>query len=172
MGQVRTSGENATASRLRLRCGRLIGAVAMTGLASLIVGMPASADPSGSVASAEEAGPKSYWQERYRNLLRESEQLRATIETERELYADANRRNYRRGAKRHTHRIKLQEAEDKLRLVEAELATIADDGRRAGALPGWFYEVELENAVPASASPPDPGPGDAGRNPLYLDGED
>lgn len=171
MGQTRCTDEHATESRLQVGRGQVIRAAAALLFASLLLGMPAAADPPVTRGSSEESGPKAYWQDRYRTLLQQADQLRAIIETERELYADANRRNYRRGTKRHQHRIKAQEAEEKLKAVEAELATIQDDGRRAGALPGWFYEVEIEGSAPASASPPESGPGDAGRNPLYTDDE-
>ena len=172
MRQTRSTDENATQSRLQMGRGQMIRAAAAIVFASLLLGMPALADRPVTRGSSEESGLKAHWQDRYRSLLREADKLRATIETERELYADANRRNYRRGSKRHQHRIKVQLAEDKLKLVEAELATIKEDGRRAGALASWFYEVEDEGSAPASASPQEIGPGDAGRNPLYVDDED
>ena len=112
---------------------------------------------------------KAYWQERYRGLLTEAAELRVTIERETELYADANRRNYRRGKKRHVHRVAAEEAKAELARIEAELATIEDEGRRAGALPGWFYEVELELEEGVRRPPVAEGPGDDGRNPLYLE---
>ncbi len=115
---------------------------------------------------------KNLWQSRYRKLLADADALRAKIALETELYADANRRNYRRGKKRHVHRKALEKARAELERVEAELATIEDDGRRAGALPGWFYEVEaeFEDAArrPAIGAGPDEDR-DAGRNPLYLE---
>ena len=93
---------------------------------------------------AQSDGMKQYWQNRYRQLLRSADELRAEIAHETELYADANRRNYRRGTKRHMHRVAAEEAKAKLDAVESKLSTIKDEGRRAGALPGWFYEVEEE----------------------------
>ena len=122
---------------------------------------------------------KTYWQNRYRTLLRDAERLREAVERETELYADANRRNYRRGNKRHVHREAALEAEQELAKVEAALATIEDDARRAGALPGWLYEVEFEMEEAESRPGIAAGPeqerdeeADAGRNPLYLDDED
>ena len=44
----------------------------------------------------------------------------------------------------------MQEAEKELARVEEELSTLADDARRAGALPGWLYEVEMEPVAPAA----------------------
>jgi len=118
---------------------------------------------------AEKRAAKTKWQNKYRGLIVQAAELRGTIDSERELYADANRRNYRRGPKRHVHHKAMKEAVTELAKVEAELATIQDDGRRAGALPGWFYEVDMEfedaERRPAIAA----GPGDEGRNPLYLE---
>ena len=112
------------------------------------------------------------WQNQYRTLLTEADRLRAEIDRERELYADANRRTYRRGSKRHVHRAAMQEAESGLAEVEARLATFEDDARVAGAHPGWLRQVELElqdeDRRPVVAS----GPGDEGRNPLYLQEEE
>lgn len=122
---------------------------------------------------------KEKWQEKYRSLLRDAAQLRIEIEEQSELYADANRRNYRRGDKRHIHAEARDEAKKKLAIVEGELATIQDDGRRAGALPGWFYEVEAEFeaeqlASPAASDLDDDSAEDGreGRNPLYLEDDE
>ncbi len=136
-------------------------------LCGLVVALCAA--PTAAVAEdlAELGSGKTYWQNRYRNLLAEASELRATIEVERELYADANRRNYRRGRKRIVHREKAQKARVELATVEAALATIEDDGRRAGALPGWFYEVEFEIEGAKRRPAVSVGPGEDGRNPLY-----
>jgi len=105
----------------------------------------------------------------YRDLIARADRLRDVIERERELYADANRRNYRRGTKRHVHLEAVDVATKELGEVEAQLATFADDARRAGAPSGWLNEVEIEledeARLPAIAA----GPGDEGRNPIYLE---
>lgn len=143
-------------------------------IAALVIA-PGLAPANDLADTPELAAMKSYWQDRYRDLKLESERLRVEIAEQTELYADANRRNYRRGKKRHIHRTAAQKASDRLAEVEAELASIEDDARRAGALPGWFYEVDFElqeeDALPGIASGPD-DEDDAGRNPLYLDDED
>jgi len=119
---------------------------------------------------AQRDGMKQYWQNRYRQLLRSADELRAEIAHETELYADANRRNYRRGTKRHMHRVAAEEAKAKLDAVESKLSTIKDEGRRAGALPGWFYEVEEEREDIARnpSLGPDPADPNAGRNPRFV----
>lgn len=141
-----------------------IGSVLLCGLVAALCAVPTAA-----VADdlAELGSEKTYWQNRYRNLLAEASELRATIEVERELYADANRRNYRRGRKRSRHLEKVQKATAELITVETALATIEDDGRRAGALPGWFYEVEIEIESAKRRPAVSIGPGEEGRNPLY-----
>jgi len=125
-------------------------------------------------SDAELEGMKTYWQDRYRQLLVSADDLREEIERETELYADANRRNYRRGTKRHVHRVAIEEAEKKLAEVDRELATIKDEGRRAGALPGWFYEVEQDRADVARNPTLAPSPEDleGGRNPKFTPTDD
>ena len=107
-------------------------------------GGPAAAAPDVVGVDATDDEAKSYWQEKYRSLLERRDELNEIVETERELYADANRRNYRRGKKRHIHRAKMLEAQAELEKVEAALAAFPDEARRGGALPGWLYEVEEE----------------------------
>jgi hypothetical protein len=118
---------------------------------------------------AETRALKTFWQNKYRGLILRAAELRRTVSSERESYAEANRRNYRRGSKRHAHYDEMKKAASELATVEAELATIEDDGRRAGALPGWFYEVEMEledaDRRPAISA----GPDDEGRNPLHFE---
>ena len=70
--------------------------------------------------------------------------------------------------------LEAEKAERTLIGVEAQIEQLRLDGRRAGALPSWFYEVEdepLGGAQPASrAQTTGPAPEDQeGRNPLYLD---
>lgn len=141
--------------------------------------LPASSAFAQAQSDSELSSLKTTWQTRYRNLLRSEANLRAEIDEQRELYADANRRNYRRGTKRHIHHDAMDAATKQLAGVEAELATIHEEGRRAGAMPGWFYEVELEfesNKLAAPATPDlDEEPRDDrsdGRNPLYEEEED
>lgn len=150
---------------------RLACAIALLALvaAPVAAGADASTDP-------DLRAMKTHWQSRYRNLLLDAARLRTIVERETELYADANRRNYRRGTKRHTHREAAAVAAQELVKVEAELATIEDDARRAGALPGWLYEVEFEmengELRPEIAAGPDSEreqEPDDGRNPLYAD---
>ena len=128
------------------------------------------------------ASEKAYWQERYRTLRSEAARLRQEVESAKEGYAAANRRNYRRGAVRHEYREKMLEAEKELARVERELAALPDEARRSGALPGWLYEVEAEPVVvPKKASgangdrddqDTDDEDDDGEENPLYRDDEE
>jgi hypothetical protein len=131
--------------------------------------VPAEAEP----VDALEA-MKDEWQDEYRRLLQDADRLRRNASNARENYARAQRRNYPRGGARAEMLVEADQAERDLVEVEAQIEQLRLDGRRAGALPGWFYEVEDEprgNPQPASpgetteASPEDR----EGRNPLYLD---
>ncbi|MBB83892.1 MAG: hypothetical protein CL931_08805 [Deltaproteobacteria bacterium] len=132
----------------------------------------ASVAPTASAQSDGERGAtKAYWQTRYTTLLDRAEHLRATVAEQTELYADANRRNYRRGQKRHIHRVAAEEARDELAEVERELSTLPDEARRQGALPGWFYEVEEDRSaiVRNPALAPEPDDRDEARNPRFVE---
>lgn len=164
---------HAARARLKAPSARRPRRLAAAALALALATLPGSLSAQ-SLANdeAELEAARSYWQDRYRGLLTEASELRATIERERELYADANRRNYRRGRKRHIHRDAMLEAQDELARVESQLATIQEEARRAGALPGWFYEVEWQLEEEAGRPAISSGPGDEGRNPLHLDDDD
>jgi len=123
-------------------------------------------------AEAELRAEKASLQGEYRDLVTRANRLRDVIERERELYADANRRNYRRGKSRHVHLEAVDVATKELGKVEAQLATFADDARRAGAPPGWLNEVEMELEDEARLPEIAAGPGDEGRNPIYLEETD
>ena len=119
---------------------------------------------------------KDEWQNEYRRLLQDAARLRRNAQNARENYARAVRRRYPRGTERDAILIEAEEAERGLVQVEAEIEKLRLDGRRAGAFPGWFSEVDDEPLGPAQpASPAEttrPGPEDReGRNPLYLDPE-
>lgn len=132
------------------------------------------------VSTNADADPKSYWQELYRKLLRQRVVEEKVIEAERELYADANRRNYRRGTKRHVHRDAMLEAIARRGEVEERLVQFQEESRRAGILPGWLYEVEetwqdTPIALPSVGAASEEDPSDeserAGRNPIHFGDE-
>ena len=127
-----------------------------------------------SIETSSEA--KAHWQESYRKLRREAARLRQLVDRETTAYAEANRRNYRRGTVRHVHRKAALEAQQELAVVEAKLARFSDDAIKQGALPGWLYEVEDEPVeIPDGNLDPDASDAEddtAGRNPIYLDDDD
>ena len=139
---------------------------AFAGLVLLLFAPGVSAE-----SDAELASEKDFWQTRYRTLFDRADTLRETIAIETELYADANRRNYRRGTKRHIHRVAAEEARAELAEVERELSTLPDEARRQGALPGWFYEVEEDRSaiVRNPALAPEPDDRDEARNPRFAE---
>jgi len=119
---------------------------------------------------------KEYWQERYRRLRQDAARLERNAERARKAYAMAQRRNYPRGGARQRLIQQIEDAETELESVRKEIEELPTEARRAGAMPGWLYEVEDEEVVipePAAADAVDAEEAEAraGRNPLYLDGE-
>ena len=116
---------------------------------------------------------KAEWQGRYRSLLQNAARLRGNVETSRENYARAQRRNYPRGGARQQFIVDAENAQKELVGVKEAIAQIAVDARHASIPPNWLYEVEDEPiTVSAPASPSDQQDEQedrAGRNPLYFD---
>lgn len=114
-------------------------------------------------------------QRQYRDLLRNKAIFQRNAVTAREEYAEANRRNYPRGEARKQYLINEKEALDALAEVEVAIEKLHEQGRRDGALPGWFAEVEdepLSLTQPAAPAEDDDRVRDReGRNPLYFDDE-
>lgn len=178
---------SAWATRGRTPRGTLLALAAMLGGLGLLLCAPVSAmAEEGPRIGLSKADHKEFWQSRFRELRQEAAVLKRDAAIEWELYADANRRNYRRGKVRHIHRDKALELEVKLAEVEEELNALPEAARRSGALPGWIREVESE---PVVLPPPGPNaleeyrsmpsaPADAGeaddregRNPIFVDEE-
>lgn len=164
----RSLGHGWNAAARACRCAgsgesrRKLRIVVFVGIAIAMMAAPAFAGEASMRADRE------YWESRYRELVADVARLRGVVERERELYADANRRNYRRGNKRHVHREAATKAAEELAKVEAQLATIEDDARRAGAPRGWLNQIEIELEDAARHPAVSAGPGDDGRNPAHL----
>ena len=150
------------------RLGVLVGLV-------LVVGWPGALPSLATAGDFTEVDSfqamKEEWQDRYRALLQDAARLRHNANSARDNYRMAQRWNYPRGGARQKFLLQADEAERDLVRVESDLEKFRVDARRAGALPGWLYEVEEEErvvsepAAPADASDPDL----EGRNPLYLE---
>ena len=116
---------------------------------------------------------KEQFQREYRNLLRNAARLERNAATARDNYMEAQRRRYPRGAAREQLLVEADEAEKELAQLEVEIDRLRTEGRRDGALPGWFYEVESESfGEPKPASPSETDAEDReGRNPIHFDDE-
>jgi len=150
----------------RYRTAPLVGLLAMALIAPILAPVP--------VASASDALAKQEWQDDYRKLLREKARLERNVESARVNYMRANRRNYPRGKARQQFVIDGDEAKRGLVKIEEEIEQLRDESRRAGALPGWFAEVDDEpigDAEPAARADDDEGDRE-GRNPLYADDDE
>lgn len=125
---------------------------------------------------------KEYWQDRYRRLRQDAARLEFNAERARKAYTLSRRWNYPRGEARLKLFQQIEDAEAELESVRKEIAALPTEARRAGALPGWLYEVEAEEVVIPKPAAPDgvAGVGGAGAeeaedrrggNPLYPDDE-
>ncbi len=163
---LRKTGARAGASFHLARRFALFGALAVA-----LIGVPWTIAQAGTETKteAELEQERVRWQKKYRSLLTETKRLRSEIQEESKLYADANRRSYRRGNKRHYHREVVDDAKRKLAELETELENFEDVARRGGALRGWLTQVEIELEDEARGHAVTAGPGDEGRNPLYLE---
>jgi hypothetical protein len=116
---------------------------------------------------------KEYWQDRYRRLRQDAARLERNAERARKAYALAQRRNYPRGGARQQLFQQIEDAETELESVRKEIAELPSEARRAGAMPGWLYEVEKEEVVIPEPAAPDSSElaadDCAGRNPIYCD---
>ena len=127
----------------------------------------------GFVDSAAEEPSKEYWQSEYRALRLDIARLERNAKRARHNYERAQRRTYPRGDARKQYLIDEQDALDGVVRVKREIEDLKDRGRREGALPGWFYEVDDEPLTPPEPAAPD-GPNAEGleeregRNPLYF----
>ncbi|HPG27612.1 MAG TPA: hypothetical protein PLW10_18405 [Myxococcota bacterium] len=163
------------------RAARPLLARAASMLLLLALALAITPAPAAAQAEAEQddlASMKADWQSRYRRLLTRQDELRAEIELRKQLYANANRRMYR-GSVRQGQRDRMLEAETELAEIATKIESFMVDARRAGAYPGWLYEVEDEVAearrnAPAAVAPdgPEDDEDDGGRNPLYDSDDD
>ncbi len=139
----------------------------------------ASDETAATPLSGEEtlAEQKEHWQARYRRLLRDKARLERNIASAKNNYTLAQRRNYPRGGARERYRLDAERGEQELSRVEDDIDRLLAEGRRDGALPGWFAEVEDESFdVPEPVAPAAPSARDRrdreGRNPIWFEDED
>jgi hypothetical protein len=143
--------------------------------ATLPVATPSHAQSAG--ADDEEA-LKEEWQGRYRQQLQDAARLRRNASAARRNYTQAQKRNYPRGGAREVFLDDEREAQADLVRVEQQIEDTIREGRLAGALPGWFAEVDdepimaSEPATPAGMGTADSREDREGRNPLYFDSDE
>jgi len=123
-----------TPSRPSRRAERLLTAAALVAFA-LLCGAPAA------VAQNDEPD-RDYWVGRYEKLVSEVEGLRAKVDTLQLNYTRARTRNYPRGEALKQLEADRDKAVKELAEKEAELEDFPDEARRAGALPGWFRDLD------------------------------
>ena len=163
------SGKTGALAGTAFRVVRVLALFWVLALTAIVVPTANAAPSSETDAEIELREARERWQQQYRSLLTETARLRSEIQEGTELYAAANRRNYRRGSKRHFHREELEAAKRKLAELETELANFEDKARRGGALRGWLTQVETEFEDQTRSPAVTTGPGDEGRNPLHLE---
>jgi len=113
---------------------RLLAAAALFAFALLCAAPTAFAQ--------DEEPDRDYWVSRYEKLVSEVEGLRAKVDTLQLNYTRARTRNYPRGEALKELEADRDKAVKDLAEKEAELEDFPDEARRAGALPGWFRDLD------------------------------
>ncbi len=93
-------------------------------------------------APAQDEADRDYWVHRYETLQTEVMDLRTRVDMLTEQYTRAKRRNYPRGERLDQLRMDLDESRAELAKKEAEWKAFPNEARRAGAMPGWFRDVQ------------------------------
>lgn len=93
-------------------------------------------------AMAEDSADKAYWQEQYLEVVREQREAREALAEAEHAYTNMQQRSYPRGEGRRAIQEQLAAARVRLEKAERALEEFPERARRAGALPGWFREVE------------------------------
>jgi hypothetical protein len=97
----------------------------------------------GAVAQAQdEEADKDYWVQRYETLVSDLDAARARVELSQLNYTRARTRNYPRGEALLELEVERDKAELELAKLEEEFEAFPDEARRAGALPGWFRDLD------------------------------
>jgi hypothetical protein len=123
--------------------------LALLTLAIVIAGpasSPLLATPAFAEEEMDEQQKKTFWQDKYRRLLTETETVRARLESNRTSYSKGRQRGRLRGGSGTYLTDLIASDEAKLAALEQELADFPDTARRAGIPPGWFRDL-----APASA---------------------
>lgn len=90
----------------------------------------------------DEEPDRDYWVGRYEKLVSEVEGLRAKVDQLKLNYTRARTRNYPRGEALKELEADRDQAIEDLAEKEAELEEFPEEARRAGALPGWFRDLD------------------------------
>ena len=96
----------------------------------------------GGAALAQDEADRDYWVHRYETLVKEVEMLRTRADVLATNYRKARQRNYPRGAELYALEEERNKARAELAEKEQELEDFPDEARRAGALPGWFRDLD------------------------------
>jgi len=123
-----------TLDRFFKRTERLL---AGTALVALVLACAAPA-----ALAQDEEPDRDYWVSRYEKLVSEVEGLRSKVDTLKLNYTRARTRNYPRGEALKELEADRDKAITELAEKEAELEEFPEEARRAGALPGWFRDLD------------------------------
>ena len=95
------------------------------------------------VAQAQdEEADRDYWVKRYENLVTDLEEARSRVDIATLNYTRARTRNYPRGEALKELEVEKDKAIKELAELEVQFEEFPDEARRAGALPGWFRDLE------------------------------
>jgi hypothetical protein len=94
------------------------------------------------VHAQDEEADREYWVQRYETLVSDLASARARVDLSQLNYTRARTRNYPRGEALKELEAERDKAIKELAELEEQFEEFPDEARRAGALPGWFRDVE------------------------------
>jgi len=112
------------------------------GLWVLLLAAPLAWGQAAAVATTD--ADRDYWQAEYREVMTEARDARAALEAAENAYSQMQQRNYPRGEAREALVAERKAARERLEKAEAAAEAFPERARRAGALPGWFRDVDLD----------------------------
>lgn len=132
----------------------LLDVFVLVAVALVLAGLP------GSAAQDDLSGKRAKWVAEYQDLQMRHARLEQDLEQARADYSRGRSTKHLRGEGKAGLLKEIARLEDEFAKADEELKDFPDKARRAGALPGWFRDLEAPSPEPvqpaAAVAPPEP----------------